>query len=677
MVNSTSVLGRLSFGLIAIAAAAAILLFSDLEARKDRTVSDADDAAKVWRVALVQLAPVQPVDEGVRGILAGLAARGYVDGDRLEVIQYNAQGDLAVANAIAAQVTSAGLDMIITASTPSLQTVANANRSRANPTVHIFGISSDPYGAGVGISREDHLDHPPYMAGLGSLPPVRELFDLVRTINPAARRVGLVWNPTEANSEAATHLARAAAAEFGMELVEGNAESSTAASEVAQSVISRGIDVLWVSPDSTVYTAIDALIEAARRGGVPVVTSLPGSVGRGSLLDLGARYEDIGYVQGLLAADVLEGRDPASVPVENWIPVDLHLNLTVLDGISRSWRIGPDLVASASVVIDDSGTRERGLPKPEPPEWLRWDRLAEGGQVPNVDLVMYSESPVAEQSIEGVRLGLAQGGFDPDLRLNLRVHSAQGDMPTLVSIIDAIRPTSTELIMTLSTPALQNALQRVRGIPIVFGMVSNPFIVGAGISDTDHVPTATGAYLNQPLESALDIVAELFPEARTLGTLFTPAEVNSQYNRDRLLEVAKARGYSVENIGIATAADVLDASIALAATRPDVWVQVVDNLISSSYPAVMEAADREGIPVITFSVTAAEFGPLVIVGRDYFDAGVEAGRLAARVLRGESVAALPFRPASTTRYILNHEAARRFGVRFSDELIGLANAQGH
>jgi putative ABC transport system substrate-binding protein len=133
----------------------------------------------------------------------------------------------------------------------------------------------------------------------------------------------------------------------------------------------------------------------------------------------------------------------------------------------------------------------------------------------------------------------------------------------------------------------------------------------------------------------------------------------------------------VENIGIATAADVLDASIALAATRPDVWVQVVDNLISSSYPAVMEAADRERIPVITFSVTAAEFGPLVIVGRDYFDAGVEAGRLAARVLRGESVAALPFRPASTTRYILNHEAARRFGVRFSDELIGLANAQGH
>jgi putative ABC transport system substrate-binding protein len=103
----------------------------------------------------------------------------------------------------------------------------------------------------------------------------------------------------------------------------------------------------------------------------------------------------------------------------------------------------------------------------------------------------------------------------------------------------------------------------------------------------------------------------------------------------------------------------------------------VDNLISSSYPAVMEAANRERIPVITFSTLAAEFGPLAIVGRDYFDSGIAQGKLAARVLRGESVAALPFVPASTTRYILNHEAARRFGVTFSEELIRLAEPQGH
>ena len=176
---------------------------------------------------------------------------------------------------------------------------------------------------------------------------------------------------------------------------------------------------------------------------------------------------------------------------------------------------------------------------------------------------------------------------------------------------------------------------------------------------------------------ALDIVADLFPNARKLGTLYTPAEINSEWNRDRLVKAAEARGYSVEVIGIATAADVLDASIALAATRPDVWVQVVDNLISSSYPAVMEAANRERIPVITFSTLAAEFGPLAIVGRDYFDSGIAQGKLAARVLRGESVAALPFVPASTTRYILNHEAARRFGVTFSEELIRLAEPQGH
>jgi len=674
-VKSFATLRGLAFGLVAIMAAAAVLLLSDLDARKGAEKHTARSADAGPRVALVQLSSIEPLDDGVRGILAALAARGFVEGPGFELSQYNAQGDLTVANAIAAQVTSADLDLIITASTASLQTVANANRGRTKPTKHIFGITTDPYGAGVEISREDHLDHPPYMAGLGSLAPIRELFELLQSINPDARRVGLVWNPTESNSEASTRTARTVAAELGMELVEGNAESSTVAGEVAQAILARGVDVLWISPDATVFSAASLLIEAAHRAGVPVVSSLPGLVKLGSLLDLGANYEDIGYVQGLLAADVLEGRDPATIPVENWMPINLHLNLTALEGLSSGWRIGPEIVARAALIKDADGVRQQTLPKPEPPPALRWDRVAEGGKIPTVDVVMYSESPVAEQSIEGVKLGLARGGFDLDGGLLLRVHSAQGDMPTLVSIIDAIRPSTTQMILTLSTPALQTALQKDRGIPLVFGLVSNPFIVGAGNSDTDHLPTLTGAYLKQPLEPAFDVISELFPTARRIGTLFTPAEVNSQYNRDRLVQAAEARGFSVENIGIASAADVVDASLALAARKPDVWVQVVDNLISASYPAIMEAADRAAIPVITFSVTAAEFGPLVIIGRDYFDAGIDAGALAARVLRGESVAALPFKPASTTRYILNYEAARRFGVRFSDELIRLAQAQ--
>jgi ABC-type uncharacterized transport system substrate-binding protein len=115
---------------------------------------------------------------------------------------------MATANAIASEVTSADYDLILSASTASLQTIANANRFATPPRRHVFGLSSDPYGAGVGISREDHHDHPPYMTGLGSLPPVEEAFRLARALKPDLKRVGLVWNPSEANSVATTALGR-------------------------------------------------------------------------------------------------------------------------------------------------------------------------------------------------------------------------------------------------------------------------------------------------------------------------------------------------------------------------------------------------------------------------------------------------------------------------------------
>ena len=224
--------------------------------------------------------------------------------------RYNPQGDMATANAIAKEVTSGNYDLILSVSTASLQTIANANRFAAPPRKHVFGITSDPWGAGVGISRENHAEHPPYMTGLGTLPPVAEAFRLAKELKPDLRRVGLVWNPAEANSVAATALAREICRTLGITLVEANAENATAAGEAAASVLSRGIDALWVSPDVTVVTAIDVLLAAVKRARVAMFTSLPGYAEKGALFDLGADYRSIGRVQGELAADVLDGRDP-------------------------------------------------------------------------------------------------------------------------------------------------------------------------------------------------------------------------------------------------------------------------------------------------------------------------------------------------------------------------------
>ena len=117
-----TVIRRLLLGVSLIFLASAILLISDWHQR--RTVG-----GKIPRVAIVQHSATAVLDEGVLGVLDGLAANGLVDGQNISISRFNADGDFTVANAIAGQVVAAGFDMVVTISTPSLQTVAKANSS--------------------------------------------------------------------------------------------------------------------------------------------------------------------------------------------------------------------------------------------------------------------------------------------------------------------------------------------------------------------------------------------------------------------------------------------------------------------------------------------------------------------------------------------------------------------
>jgi ABC-type uncharacterized transport system substrate-binding protein len=156
-----------------------------------------------------------------------LAEEGFVDGQNIQITKFNAENDRATAIAIAKDVVSRDFDLILTVSTAMLQAVANANKETAR--THVFSITTDPWGAGVGVSRDNPSVHPPYMTGYGSLQPVDALFRLAREAKPDLNKVGVVWNPSEANSEASTIMARRICKELDIELIEVTVDSSAVA----------------------------------------------------------------------------------------------------------------------------------------------------------------------------------------------------------------------------------------------------------------------------------------------------------------------------------------------------------------------------------------------------------------------------------------------------------------
>jgi ABC-type uncharacterized transport system substrate-binding protein len=338
---------RLSLGLILIAGAAAVLLATDVRRLGPTGIP---------RIGIFQHASVPVLDDGVRGMVDGLAANGYRDGETAVITRFNAEGEAATANTIAREMTDGSFDLVMTSSTLSLQAVANANK--AGRTIHVFGIVADPYAAGVGLDPANPLGHPRHLVGQGILFPVSEVFAVARRMLPSLKTVGVAWDPAQANSRRFVEDARAVCAKLGIELLEAQVDSTAGVREAIESVISRGAQAVWVGGDITVSNAIETVIATCHQARIPVFSMLPGDPRRGTLFDIGFDYYQAGRLCGELAAQILKGTDPATIPIrdtKDLVSRFLLINKKALRGLKDLWQAPDDLLRTANIIVDEAG----------------------------------------------------------------------------------------------------------------------------------------------------------------------------------------------------------------------------------------------------------------------------------------------------------------------------------
>jgi ABC-type uncharacterized transport system substrate-binding protein len=547
-----------------------------------------------------------------------------------------------------------------------MQAVANANKD--GKTIHVFGLVADPFGSGVGLNRDDPLDHPPHFVGIGSLLPMAPVIGMARELYPNLKSVGIVWNPAESNSEIFTIEARKVCARLNIELLEATVDNSAGVFEAATSLAARGAEALLMSGDNTVASAPNSVLSAAKAARIPAFSILVGNAKLGALFELGADFNQVGRLTGALAARILQGTNPAAIPVSNIVPEMLSVNTTALAGLRDPWKVPQDILDRANVVIDESGVHEKNAAGP----------AAASSNAPlaktwKVKLFSYVEAPAIDETLAGVYKGFDEAGLVKGRDYDANFVSAQGDIATASSMVDAASSDGTEMIVSLTTPMLQACLRRSRGLPVVFTLVANPVIAGAGKSNTDHMPNVAGNFVISPFERMMEVIRECMPNVRRVGTLFAPAEVNSVFYKDKMVEAARAAGIEVQAVGVSTASEVADAALSLGSMDVDAICQISDNLSGSTFAPIAQAARKFKLPLFTFNSTHADQGSTVIVARDYYDGGRQAGLMAARVMRGESPAGMPFEPVEKTQFIINLDNAKQVGLTIPRKLIDEAD----
>jgi putative ABC transport system substrate-binding protein len=139
------------------------------------------------------------------------------------------------------------------------------------------------------------------------------------------KRVGVLFNPGEANSVSSLAAFKEAAGAAGIEVVEGPATKSADVQSAARSLVGK-VDALYVPTDNTIVSALESAVGVANEAKLPLYAADTDSVGRGALAAVGFNYFDVGVQTAALVDQVLKGESPGGIPVVFAGGTDLQVN---------------------------------------------------------------------------------------------------------------------------------------------------------------------------------------------------------------------------------------------------------------------------------------------------------------------------------------------------------------
>lgn len=277
--------------------------------------SVAAEQKSVAVTAIVEHPALDAVRDGVRD---ALAQAGYESGKNLKWQYQSAQGNTGTAAQIARKFIGDQPDVIVAIGTPSAQAVVAG--SKRVPLA--FSAVTDPVEAQLVKSWEASGTN---VTGVSDLLALDKQMELVKQIVPDATRIGMVYNPGEANSVVVVKQLKALLPSLGMTLVEAAAPRSVDVGSAARSLVGK-VDAIYTSTDNNVVSAYESLVKVGNDARIPLIASDTDSVKRGAIAALGVNYRDLGVQTGRIVVRILEGEKPGDITPETSQNLQLFVN---------------------------------------------------------------------------------------------------------------------------------------------------------------------------------------------------------------------------------------------------------------------------------------------------------------------------------------------------------------
>jgi len=332
--------------MITRAALAIALALSVLLATAPRA-AEAQQAGKIYRIGFLGASPADADNQYGRAFREGLRELGWVEGHTVAIDWRSPGGDNERLDALATELVRAGVDVIVTPSTPS--TMAAKRATQTIPVV--FANLVSPVERGVVASLARPGGNVTGVAGPPEVPSKRLQF--LKEAAPRVSRVAFLQDPlTDVPAEGREARRQAMAADarkLGLDVRWIDVRNPPEIDAALTGLASSGVNGLVVSDATQLFERREHICAFARDHRLPAVSRNRSFAEAGCLVTYGPNHAANWRRAATYVDRILRGAKPAELPVEQSTNFELVINLETAKALGLT--IPRSLLLQANQVI--------------------------------------------------------------------------------------------------------------------------------------------------------------------------------------------------------------------------------------------------------------------------------------------------------------------------------------
>jgi putative tryptophan/tyrosine transport system substrate-binding protein len=305
--------------------------------------------------------------------------------------------------------------------------------------------------------------------------------------------------------------------------------------------------------------------------------------------------------------------------------------------------------------------------------------LGAHAQQPAMPVIGYLSARAPETDVPmlaAFRRGLSETGYAEGKNVTIEYRWGRGQYDRLPALAEDLARRQVAVIVTgggenvaLAAKAATAKIPIVANLaedPVRFGLVASLNRPGGNITGVTSLLGAQGA-------KQLGLLRELVPQAAVIGMLVDSNMPWAESLTTNTQAAARAVGLQLVVLGASTERDIDAALATFVQQRASALLITASPFFFTQADYLITLVARHALPAVYWRREIADAGGLMSYGSSTAELYGQVGVYAGKILNGAKPADLPVLQPIRFEFVINLKTAKALGVKFSDNLLSLAD----